>query len=356
VNNDLQNIPKFQQQLLDWFDRHQRHLPWRSDPTPYKVLVSETMLQQTQVKTVIPYFERFLQRFPDLQTLAHAAENEVLIYWSGLGYYRRARQLRLTAQTITQKFSGRFPEPVDELKKLPGIGEYTARAISSIAFGNIAAVVDGNVKRVLSRIYCIDDELQKTATLKKIQHLADQLLATSRPGDFNQAMMELGATICTTANPACDQCPVASQCQARARGVERTLPKINRQQITKKFSGVASLILDSQHRLLLIDDPPAPLGKSGLQDIPVFWDLDLPAMLAAIAHHYGIECQPLQSLGKISHSITSHRMSIEPWIVSGIVKTEKVADPRKHWRPLASLMQQPLSGFTLKALRQAQLV
>jgi A/G-specific adenine glycosylase len=200
---------RFQQRLLGWFDRHKRDLPWRKDRDPYRVWLSEIMLQQTRVNAVTGHYQRFLRRFPTVQELAAAREATVLAAWSGLGYYRRARMLHAAARKVVKEHGGEFPESVEALRALPGIGRYTAAAVASIAFDQPAAVVDGNVERVLQRVR------GKDLTGEVLWRAAGELLSRGRPGDFNQAMMELGATICLPRQPQCLLCPVSDLCATR---------------------------------------------------------------------------------------------------------------------------------------------
>ena len=204
----------FQALLLNWYGKEFRDLPWRNTTNPYKIWVSEIMLQQTQVKKVVPYYERFLATFPDTKTLASADLALVLKKWEGLGYYARARNLHKAAQIIVNQWDGQFPRSVQEILSLPGIGQYTAAAIASIAFSKNLAVVDGNVVRVLARLHQAEDNPKSSTGKKQFQKFADQLLPKSRPGDFNQAMMELGATVCKPSSPVCDSCPVQKYCGA----------------------------------------------------------------------------------------------------------------------------------------------
>ncbi|MEX0770212.1 MAG: A/G-specific adenine glycosylase [Balneolaceae bacterium] len=190
-------------ELLDWYDRNHRDLPWRKSGSPYSIWVSEIMLQQTRVDTVIPYFHRFLEAFPTIKKLAKADRQEVLKLWEGLGYYSRARNLHKAAQTVVREYQGKLPETYQEIRKLKGVGPYTAAALLSIVYGQPYAVVDGNVSRVLTRFYGIETDIRARQTQNQIQELADDILSEKRPGDFNQAMMELGATVCTPANPDC---------------------------------------------------------------------------------------------------------------------------------------------------------
>ena len=208
------------QTLLRWFDRVQRDLPWRRTRDPYAIWLSEVMLQQTQVVTVIPYFERFLARFPTVEALAEAPLTDVLSLWSGLGYYSRARNLHRAAQAIVTEHGGRLPASVEALRELPGFGRYTAGAVASIAFGIRAPLVDGNVMRVFTRLFAIDEPKPD----KRVWDLAEQSVPSKRPGDFNQALMELGATVCTPTSPLCSACPVSRSCLALAQNRVQQLP------------------------------------------------------------------------------------------------------------------------------------
>ena len=205
-------------QLLPWFARNKRSMPWRSFRTPYRVWISELMLQQTRVDQVIPYFNRFMKRFPSLKSLAAASQEEVLKQWEGLGYYSRARNLHKTAQIISNDWKGRFPNTAEEIIKLPGIGSYTAAAIGSLAFNLDMAVLDGNVIRVLSRLFAYTKDTRSAPAKKELQQLADDLLVKGEAGNFNEAMMELGATVCLPKNPQCGDCPMAAVCLGHESG------------------------------------------------------------------------------------------------------------------------------------------
>jgi A/G-specific adenine glycosylase len=202
------------QRLLQWYQKNQRQLPWRQTDNPFYIWISEVMLQQTQVKTVIPYYLKFLDRFPDINSLAGADLQEVLKVWEGLGYYARARNLHRAAKIVLDRYGGEVPAVRQEFRKLPGVGPYIASAVLSIAHGLPYAVVDGNVKRVLARLFLIDLPVNMTATLKTFDQIATKLLHTRRPGIFNQAMMELGAVVCRSSNPLCNTCPLMKNCQA----------------------------------------------------------------------------------------------------------------------------------------------
>jgi A/G-specific adenine glycosylase len=215
-------VALLEEALLAWYAACRRDLPWRKTRDPYAIWISEIMLQQTRVETVVPYWERFLSRFPTVKRLAEADEGDVLASWSGLGYYRRARLLHAGARAVAAQ--GAVPKTRDALLDVPGIGPYTAGAIASIAFGEAVGLVDGNVARVLARLFAIDDDMRKPAGLRRAQALADAIVAKRDPGAWNQALMELGATVCKPQAPSCETCPAQNLCRARAEGRERELP------------------------------------------------------------------------------------------------------------------------------------
>jgi A/G-specific adenine glycosylase len=218
-------ISNFQTRLLDWYKANKRKLPWRENNNPYHIWVSEVMLQQTQVKTTIPYFFRFIDRFPTIDALAKADLESVLKLWEGLGYYARARNLHKAAIIVHDKFKGHVPNDIDTFKQLPGVGDYIGAAVQSIAFDHPHAVVDGNVKRVLSRLLCNDDPVNHSRSHKIYLKYAQPLLDGEHAGDFNQAMMELGALVCTPKNPDCRICPVKKRCKAFEKGLTDQYPK-----------------------------------------------------------------------------------------------------------------------------------
>ena len=215
---------EFARKLLAWYARHKRSLPWRDEPDAYRIWISEIMLQQTQVETVIPYYERWLARFPSVEALAAAPLNDVLAAWEGLGYYSRARNLHRAAQIVAGELGGKLPSNVAGLLALPGIGRYTAGAIASMAFGVDAPVLDGNVKRVLARVFDVRSDVKSPAGTKELWTLTEGQVPPGRAGDYNQALMDLGATICTPRAPACDICPVRGLCAARRLGVQLQRP------------------------------------------------------------------------------------------------------------------------------------
>lgn len=241
----------FQSTLLDWFDQHGRkNLPWQQNKTPYRVWISEIMLQQTQVTTVIPYFERFISRFPDLLSLANANQDEVLHLWAGLGYYSRARNLHSAAKMLISEFQGRFPDTIDALIKLPGIGQSTAGAICAIAFQKKAVILDGNVKRVLTRLFAIKEWPGNKKVSDELWQIAAKLTPDKRVADYTQAIMDLGATLCIRGQPHCSTCPFATKCMAKKQGIQKTIPAAKPQK-TLPTRQTGFLIFQHHQKILL---------------------------------------------------------------------------------------------------------
>jgi A/G-specific adenine glycosylase len=222
---EIETIKQFQEELLRWYDSSARILPWRDKPTPYRVWISEIMLQQTRVDTVKPYFENFMNVVPTVQDLADISEDQLLKLWQGLGYYSRAKNLKKAANVIVQEFEGEIPRDIESLKSLPGIGTYTSGAVASIAFGERVSAVDGNVLRVMARISVNKGDITNRIVKKEIEDMVNALLPKERVGDFNQALMELGATVCIpSGNPKCEVCPVQSLCEGHHQGIAAELP------------------------------------------------------------------------------------------------------------------------------------
>jgi A/G-specific adenine glycosylase len=244
-------IRVFREDLLDWYDEHKREMPWRETDDPYAIWVSEIMLQQTRVDTVRDYYRRFLEAFPTVEALAAAERDEVLKLWEGLGYYSRARYLHEAAQQVVDEHDGKVPDTMDEIRDLKGIGPYTAAAILSIAFQKPHAVLDGNVVRLLSRVYAVSDDSTSSATRRHLRERANELLEPNRPADFNQAMMELGSTVCTPTRPRCGECPVSEVCRAHAEGEEEQYPVTPESKPVPHYDIAVALIFDDDGRLLI---------------------------------------------------------------------------------------------------------
>jgi len=332
--------------LLGWYDKHQRRLPWRAHSgqpaNPYHVLVSEAMLQQTQVATVIDYFHRFMAELPTLEALANAKEQQVLRLWQGLGYYRRARNLHAAARLILQEHSGRVPDTVEDLLKLPGVGRYTAGAIASIAHGVPAPILDGNVIRVLSRLYVIDQPVGDTATTKAMWQLAEQLVPRKRPGDFNQAMMELGALVCTKAKPTCDQCPLVKMCGAHQEGRVDELP-ISAKRQTAKVVHHHVIALSRRGRFLFQQRPAEGLW-SNMWQLPTLEDATAKfnghRLEAWVKDQLGLTLDAPTELGTFKHQTTHRTIHFHLWLSVGV--TGRLRRGAGEWRTLSQLDDLPL--------------
>jgi A/G-specific adenine glycosylase len=301
----------FAQRLLAWFDRHGRHdLPWQHPATPYRVWVSEVMLQQTQVSVVIPYFERFMARFPDVRALAAAPLDDVLALWAGLGYYARARNLHRAAQLIVERHGGEFPQEFAAVVDLPGIGRSTAGAILSLGLGQRHPILDGNCKRVLARVHAVAGWAGQAAFERALWLHAEQHTPSERCRDFNQAMMDLGATLCSRSRPACSQCPLSSICVAYARGEPTAYPqpKPRRALPVKR---IRMLLLQSGREVLLVRRPPTGIW-GGLWGLP---ECELDADWQALARSYGLEPKVAEAWPELRHTFSHFHLDIEPlWV------------------------------------------
>lgn len=313
--------------LLRWYDRNKRDLPWRGTRDPYAIWVSETMLQQTQVATVLPYYHRFMEAFPSVESLDRASLDVVRSVWSGLGYYRRAANLKQAARLLVSHHGGRLPANYRALLRLPGIGRYTAGAIMSIAFDRRYPAPDGNVRRVYARLLGLTD-------LKGIDESAEEMVSRSRPGDFNQAVMELGATVCLPAEPMCGRCPLARWCRARASGV---FDGPRRQTMRTRAVRWPLVFVESRSRILLHRRPEEGL-LAGL------WELPTPETLPS-----GVGDETLRQSGPVAvirHAITDMRITAPVYVLRRRVA---VKGPDWRWVGLDDLRSHPLSSLSTKA-------
>lgn len=244
-------VKDFQRDLIRWFEKEQRDLPWRKDNDPYKVWVSEIMLQQTKVDTVIPYFNKFIEQFPTLEALAEADEEEVLKAWEGLGYYSRVRNLHAAVKEVKERYGGKIPDNPEQFSKLKGVGPYTTGAVLSIAYGIPEPAVDGNVMRVLSRIFLVWEDISKTGTRKLFEAIVRKIISKENPSYFNQALMELGALICAPRNPACLLCPVQAHCRAFHEGMQAELPVKTKKASVKQVAIAAAVLKDAHGKILI---------------------------------------------------------------------------------------------------------
>jgi A/G-specific adenine glycosylase len=320
--------------LLAWYASHRRDLPWRRTRDPYHIWVAEVMLQQTQVATVIPYYARFLARFPTVEALAAAPLDEVLKAWEGLGYYARARHLHAAARQVATEFDGQMPDTMDGLLSLPGVGRYTAGAILSTAFGQDVLAIDGNVRRVLSRVFAVEEDVTRGAGQRRLWALAEELLPPGRAGDFNQALMDLGATVCTPRAPSCGQCPLAEDCQAHQVGQEERFPVRRRRRAIPHYEVAAGVVWNGQGRFLIAQRPlDGMLG--GLWEFPGGKrepEETLEACLRReLAEELGIEVAVGARLTVVQHAYTHFRITLHAFhcrVVAGQPRPLDCAD----WR------------------------
>jgi len=303
----------FSERVLDWFDRHGRtDLPWQLQPTPYRVWVSEIMLQQTQVSTVVPYYQRFMARFPDVAALAQAGQDQVLHHWSGLGYYARARNLHAAAKMIVAEFGGRFPEAFDDVLALPGIGRSTAGAILALACGQRYPILDGNVKRVLARVHAVEGWPGQGSVSNTLWGLAERYTPGSRVAAYTQAMMDLGATLCTRSRPRCDACPLGTDCIARATGRQSDYPAPRPKKTLPVRAVSMLLVCNGRGEVLLEQRPPAGIW-GGLWSFPEL----------APEHDVAEWCQTTLGLGlqevaawpMVRHTFSHFHLDITPVVV-----------------------------------------
>jgi A/G-specific adenine glycosylase len=317
--------------LLDWHAAAGRHdLPWQVDRTPFRVWVSEIMLQQTQVATVIPYFTRFMARFPEVRALADASLDEVLHLWTGLGYYARARNLHRAAQLIVQHHGGEFPRELEAVMALPGIGRSTAGAILAIATGARHAILDGNVKRVLARYHGVDGAIDDKDTLEALWRHAETHTPAARVDVYTQAIMDLGATLCTRSRPRCDDCPIRAGCRARIEGRQDELPAGKRRKAGRTRRHAVMLVARRQSQVLLVQRPASGIW-GGLWCLPEFTDREAAASFAASELDHGKLAE--SSLPDIEHSFTHFDLVITP--IEALCRGAGVREPGTLWYDLA---------------------
>jgi A/G-specific adenine glycosylase len=336
--------------LLDWYRRHKRDLPWRSSRDAYRVWVSEVMLQQTTVKAVVPYYRRFLEHFPTLPALAAAREEDVLAAWSGLGYYHRARNLWRGARQVAEHHRGVFPRTLEAALSVPGVGLYTASAVLSIAHDAPLPVVDGNVRRVLARVLALrGPEWRKDAPY---YNRAEEILDRAAPGDWNQALMELGATVCLPRKPACPACPLRSHCQAFAMGLQEELPEARTRRAPVDVT-VAAAVVERDGRVLLVrrsegklmgrmwEVPQTSLESRGLRDLA-----------RELLERHGLDLAPGPLVARGRHAITFRRIRLEAYRAR--LRREPPPDPERfRWASPAEIGTLPVSSLTRKVLRGA---
>ena len=321
-------MTKFAQPVIRWQKNSGRHdLPWQNTRDPYRIWVSEIMLQQTQVSAVIGYYAKFMQRFPDIATLAAASADDVMRYWAGLGYYARARNLHRAAQVIQAKFEGEFPKTYDEVWALPGIGRSTAAAICAFAYREPRAILDGNVKRVLGRLFAIEGNAAQRAVEQRLWALADACTPAQDVAIYTQAIMDLGATVCSRRNPACVVCPVTTQCLARAAARQHEIPSPKPRAARKARPARACwwlLPIDTAGRVLLERRPER--GIWGGLWCPLQFDTRTAAASYA-RQRFAVEAKSLESLGTIDHAFTHFDLAITPLLLRDVAADDRVMEP-----------------------------
>jgi A/G-specific adenine glycosylase len=332
-------MPTLASRLLTWYRDHKRSLPWRDHADPYAVWVSEIMLQQTRVETVIPYFERWMERFPTIKALAGASEQDVLSLWEGLGYYSRARNLHKAAKIVLEDHRGRLPRDPDVLETLPGIGRYTVGAIASMAFGLDAPTLDGNLRRVFARLFDVSEPADGPAGEKILWGLAARHLPKGRAGDYNQALMDLGATICLPKNPLCLICPLMEMCKARQLGIQAERPVLKPRKATPHYVQAAAVIV-RRGRVLLARRPSDGL-LGGLWEFPNGRvDGDPAAGLAqALRTAYRLKVRRKEALGLVRHAYTHFKVTVHAF------RAELVSVPGRRnlkWVKLGELEDYPM--------------
>jgi A/G-specific adenine glycosylase len=345
------SLRAFQSRLLAWFRAHRRELPWRASRDPYRVWVAEIMLQQTRIAAVIPYYDRFLRRFPNVRALARARQSEVLKFWSGLGYYSRARNLHTAAKTIVAKHNGEFPRGLEAALSLSGIGDYTASAVLSIAYDEPLAVLDGNVARVLARLGAVRGDLRESRAWRNLSNAAQQLLARRAASDWNQALMELGETICTPKSPQCPDCPIDRWCDAHAQALADEIPAPRKKRAAVNIKIAAAILRDPQGRTLLVKG-------TGAHDHVLFsrmWQFPAAEVKrnpkAELIRHLrstlGINGVELEALPEADHSVTFRNVTLLPFLAR-VDHLPANAPTFGRVLPLENIARVPISSATRK--------
>jgi A/G-specific adenine glycosylase len=332
-------MSKLSRLLLNWYDQHGRTLPWRDHPDSYAIWVSEIMLQQTRVETVIPYFEKWMSLFPDVSTLANASEQDVLNAWEGLGYYSRARNLHKAAKIVAEKYNGSPPRDLTDLRSLPGIGRYTVGAIASMAFGMDEPTLDGNLRRVYSRLFDVSEFADSTAGEKILWDLAAQNLPKGQAGDYNQALMDLGATICIPKNPRCLFCPLMKICESRKNGTQHARPVLKAKKMSVHYIHAAAVIIN-RGRVLLAQRPSDGL-LGGMWEFPNSKVNADPAkeLTKVINAAYKLKVKKKEALGVVQHAYTHFKVAVHAF------RCEAVSVPKSkdlQWVKLNELDDYPM--------------
>jgi len=353
IDNKAHHIREIRASLLEWYQKQKRDLPWRKRQDGYGIWLSEIMLQQTQVKTVLPYYKLFLENFPTITDLARADLSKVLTLWSGLGYYRRAKNLHKAAQVVDEQFGGIFPDNPKDIMSLPGVGRYTTGAISSIAFGLCEPLVDGNVQRVFARLFLLRDPVGSKQMLKDCWDLAERLVEGENPGDFNQSLMELGATLCTKGKPACLLCPVNQWCQAKEVGEENELP-VPKPRKAQTEMYVYWAAVRRSGKLLLLKRPSDGLFAD-------MWELPGIYLKKKPKEPQDILLEQLESIGlstalrddpqPFTHVLTHRRLHIQLYQCRSVKGRLSLPKEQWSWIPENDLPDLAISSITRKILQ-----
>jgi A/G-specific adenine glycosylase len=348
----LPDPKRVRRKLVGWYDKHRRRLPWRKTRDPYAIWISEIMLQQTQVKTVVPYYLRFLERFPTVKVLARAPLGEVLKVWENLGYYARARNLHKAAGEIAERHRGWIPDSLEDLLRLPGIGLYTAGAILSIAFGRNISAVDGNVRRVISRLFGITDSVDDGETRERIETLVQTLIPKRDPGRFNQALMELGAVCCTPKSQDCPNCPLQDNCRARLLNLADRLPVRGKKKAVPHREVVVAVIRDKKGRMLIVQRPARGLLGSlwkfpgGILNPDETWEAGLKRI---VREELGIEIDVGSPLAAVNHAYTHFRITLTAFACT--LLRESPAGPQWRWADTGEAEALPFSSADRRIAR-----
>ncbi len=342
---DKRSVKQFQNDLITWFKTNQRDLPWRKDQDPYKVWVSEIMLQQTRVETVIPYYNRFIAKFPTIKALAKADEGDVLKAWEGLGYYSRARNLQAAVREVAEQYDGIVPDSKVEISTLKGVGPYTSGAILSIAYGQPEPAVDGNVMRVISRIFASFDDISKQKTRVKIEEIIANLISREDPAAFNQGLMEVGALICTPTSPTCSKCPIQTFCEAFKYNIQSELPIKSKKKRQKEQNLACAVIKDDTGQVLIHQRPSTGLLASLWEFPNIEIDDETPIsqqLETFLSNEFNIKTSVGKQIFQIDHVFSHLKWNITVFKVKLLNKGLKVSD-RAQWLPTEDLKAYPFS-------------
>lgn len=356
---DRARLAKLRRRQLKWFDTHQRDLPWRHNKTPYRIWISEIMLQQTQVATVISYFKRFIERFPDVRSLAAAETEEVLRLWEGLGYYRRARQMHAAAKLVVEQHDGEFPQDFDDVLALPGIGRYTAGAILSIATDQRHPILEANTIRLFARLMKMEADPKTSVSQKALWEFAELILPRKRVGDFNQSLMELGSEICTPRKPLCDRCPIADLCPTFAEGLQDSIPMPGKKKVYEDLHEAAVLIqrTSNGHTKYFVRVCGEDERWTGLWDFPRYTvdvndslSQQIAAVESMLREKTGIKSQ-VRPLGKvIRHAVTRYRIRLQCFAGQWQSGARRDGE-RAGWRTAEELQAMPMSVSARKIVQ-----